>query len=316
VIGVFGGSVAAYFAKGGGTQAIFDGLQSLPRFAGKRLVALSAAHLGYKQPQSLIALAYLQALGVRFDVVILLDGFNEVVNGPFELVPAGVFPLYPDRWHQRVANLELATGMRERIGVIALLKQRRAAWTQRLLATPLRSSRAAQLVWALHDRLLESALERERLALDREGAARGKDFAATGPAWRGDDDALVAELASFWFECSLEMRALAEARGALFFHFLQPNQHVPGSKAIDAAEHDVAIRGGEAFAPYVARGYERLRARGAELRTRGSRFHDLTQIYADVSEQIYVDNIGHVGSRGNELMAAAIAEAIRSDLRE
>jgi hypothetical protein len=314
VIGIFGGSVAAYFAGWGGAQAILDDLQELPRFAGKKLVALTVAHIGWKQPQLLIALAYLQALGVHFDVAILLDGFNEVVWPPYQLVPAGVFPFYPAHWNQYVANLDVATGMRERIGIIGLLKQRREQWAERVLNSPSRHSRFVRLVWSLYDRALEGQLEAQRVALDTGNATKGKDFAATGPPWRGDDDKLVRELASFWFECSLAMRALAESRGTLFFHFLQPNQHVPGSKPIDADEAAVAIRGGEAFAPYVARGYPLLRERGAELRARGVRYHDLTQIYAGVREPIYVDNIGHVGARGNELMAAAIAEAIATDL--
>lgn len=314
VIGIFGGSVAAYFASWGGAQAILDDLQQLPRFRGKTLVALTAAHLGWKQPQLLIALAYLQALGVHFDVAILLDGFNEVVAAPRELVPAGVSPFYPSHWHQHVANLDVATGMRERIGIVGLLKQRREQWAQRVLGSPLRHSRFVQLVWSLYDRALEVQLEAQRVALDTERATKGKDFAATGPPWRGDEDALVRELASLWFESSLEMRALAEARGTLFFHFLQPNQHVPGSKPIDADEAAVAIRGGEAFAPYAERGYRLLRERGAELRVRGVRYHDLTQIYANVQEPIYVDNIGHVGARGNGLMAAAMAKAIAADL--
>jgi hypothetical protein len=314
VIGVFGGSVAAYFADGGGAQAVFEGLQDLPRFAGKRLVPISVAHIGWKQPQLLMALAYLQALGAHFDVAILLDGFNEVVVAPFELVPAGVFPFYPGRWHQHVANLDVATDMRERIGVVALLKQRRERWAQRFLGSPLRHSRFVRLAWSLYDRGLEAQLEAQRVALDTERATEGRDFTATGPRWRGDEDELVEELVAFWLECSLEMRALAEARGTLFFHFLQPNQHVPGSKPIDAAEAAVAIRGGEAFAPFVARGYRALRERGPELRARGVHWHDLTQIYAGVDEPVYVDNIGHVGPRGNELMAAAIAERIRQDL--
>jgi hypothetical protein len=314
VVGVFGGSVAAYFAAANGAQQVFDRLQDVPPFAGKRLVALTAAHIGWKQPQLLIALAYLQSLGVRFDVVILLDGFNEVVVAPFELVPAGVYPFYPGRWHQHVANLDVATDMRERIGVIALTKRQRDAWARRVLESPLRRSGFVRLVWALYDRGAEARLEAERVALDGQRATEAKDFAATGPPWRGDDDALLAELVSFWAESSLQMRALAESRGALFFHFLQPNQHVPGSKPIDAAEAAVAIRGGEAFAPYVERGYAALRERGPALRAAGVRWHDLTQIYAGVEEPIYVDNIGHVGPRGNELIAAAIAERIREDL--
>jgi hypothetical protein len=315
VIGIFGGSVAAYFAKSGGVQAIFEQLKTLPAFAGKRLVALTGAHIGMKQPQSLMALSFLQALGVDFDVVILLDGFNEVVNAPFDLVPAGVFPFYPSQWNQRVANLELDTTMRSRIGELAYLKERRADGMARLLASPLRNSHSVELLWALYDRSLETTIEAKRAQLDTHESDARHDYTATGPQWPHEsEDALSADLAAFWFETSLQMRALAEAKGALFFHFLQPNQHVPGSKPMDTAEQAVAIRGGEAFAPHVTRGYRFLRERGTQLAAQGVHFHDLTQLFAETTEPIYIDNIGHLGGKGNEMMAAAMAAQIVKDL--
>jgi hypothetical protein len=315
VIGIFGGSVAAYFAKFGGVQAIFEQVQALPPFAGKRLVALTGAHIGMKQPQSLMALSYLQALGVDFDVVILLDGFNEVVNAPLTLVPAGVFPFFPNLWNQRIANLELDTALRSRIGELAYLKERRADRTKRLLASPLRHSNTVELLWALDDRRLEATIEAKRGELDAHGGGDRSDYAATGPRWPDAGvDALSADLAAFWFESSLQMRALAEAKQALFFHFLQPNQHVPGSKPIDADEQNVAIRGGETFAPHVARGYRFLRERGAQLAAQGVHFHDLTQLFVETTEPIYIDNIGHLGRKGNEMMAAAMAVQIANDL--
>ena len=81
-----------------------------------------------------------------------------------------------------------------------------------------------------------------------------------------------------------------------------------------ADEQAVAIRGGEAFAPHAMRGYRFLRERGAELAARGVHFHDLTQLFAETAEPIYIDNIGHLGRKGNEMMAAAMAARIATDL--
>jgi hypothetical protein len=175
-----------------------------------------------------------------------------------------------------------------------------------------------ELLWALYDRNLEATIEARRVALDTQASEGAElDYTATGPQWpHRDPDALAADLAAFWLESSLQMRALAESKGAQFFHFLQPNQHVAGSKPMDAAERAIAIEGGEPFAPHVERGYRQLRERGAELDSRGVHFHDLTQIFAETTEPIYVDNIGHLGGLGNEMMAAAMADAIAADLAE
>jgi hypothetical protein len=185
----------------------------------------------------------------------------------------------------------------------------------RFARSPLAASRTATLLWALYDRRLERRIEACRLALEAEGAGAAPDYAATGPAWPPRSRAeLLAELADAWGESSLGMRALAEANGARFVHFLQPNQHVPGSKAMGPDEIAIAIDGGEKFAPIIAAGYPFLRERGAALAERGVRFHDLSLVFEHVEEPLYVDNIGHVGPRGNEILADAMAAAIRADL--
>jgi hypothetical protein len=315
VMAIFGGSVAYYFTEAGGPQRIFDGLQELPAFAGKQLVVLGAAHIGYKQPQALLSLAWLAALGVEIDVVVLLDGFNEVNAAPAELRPAGVFPFFPGRWHQRVANLDTETGMRSLIGEIAYVTDRRSTLAARFANSPLSVSRTATLLWALYDRQLERTVEARRRALAEGEAERHLDYATTGPAWPPQaPPQLFDDLAAFWMESSLAMHALAVGKGAHFFHFLQPNQHLPGSKPMTGDEIAVAITGGESFAPHIARGYPLLRERGAELVARGVRFHDLTLVFEATHEPVYVDNIGHVGPRGNEIIADAIAARIRDDL--
>lgn len=314
VMAIFGGSVAAYFVSAGGPQRLFEGLQSLSRFHGCELVVLCAAHLGYKQPQSLMALAYLEALGAELDLVVLLDGFNEVMVPTAYLLPVGVFPFYPIQWNQRVADLEVDVDLRSLIGEIAFLNEERARWADRLLASPLRRSGAARLVWALWDRRLEARLEARRLALNTSPPPDRFDYAASGPPWRQATDGPYRELAALWAESALQMKALAESDAALFFHFLQPNQHVPGSKPIGEEEAEVALRGGESLAPLVRLGYERLRERGVALRARGVRFHDLSQIFAAVREPLYVDNVGHLSPRGSLLLADAMAAEIRADL--
>ena len=315
VMGIFGGSVAYYFAHSHGPQRIFDGLQALPGFSGKQLVVLSGANIGYKQPQSLMALAYLQALGVKMDLVILLDGFNEVVVSRADDLASGVFPFFPGHWRDRVARLDTATAMRSLIGEIAYRNEQRSSWSTWFTNSRLAASNTATLLWALFDRHLERTVEARRQALKSPESSRELEYTASGPRWRVlGVPALVSELADFWMESSFAMRALAEQNGARFFHFLQPNQHVPGSKPMTPEEVAVAIDGGESFAPFVEAGYPALRARGQRLVERGVQFHDLTLVFADTHEPVYVDNIGHVGGLGNEMIADAIAAALRVDL--
>jgi len=314
VIGIFGGSVAEDFARDGGVEAVFEELRDLPRFAGRRPVVVRAAQGGYKQPQSALALTYLLSLGLHFDVVILLDGFNEIALPEVDNVPLGVFPLYPNLWPLRIANLDVDTAMRERIGELAWLKRLRSEAARRFHFSSLRSSQTVSLLWLVLDRRLEAAIAVRRAAIPARRSVENVDWVATGPhleAYQGEG--LAPRLAAVWRRDSLLMRAMSDAVGAEFIHLLQPNLNVPGSKPLAPAEQKLVARDSPYREP-VEQSWAYLRMEGERLRASGVRFYDLTDVFRDVEEPLYVDSCCHLGKRGNELLARAIAKAIRDDL--
>src|SRR4028118_766124 len=79
IIGVFGGSVASNYAVFDLQNQILPRyLKQLPGLKDKEFVILSFATGGYKQPQQLLILNYFLALGQELDMVVNIDGFNEV----------------------------------------------------------------------------------------------------------------------------------------------------------------------------------------------------------------------------------------------
>ena len=57
--------------------------------------------------------------------------------------------------------------------------------------------------------------------------------------------------------------------------------------------------------------YPKLVARAGTIQKQGDfRFFDLTQIYSNNNETLYVDDCCHLNQRGYELMAVAIADRI------
>lgn len=76
VIGVFGGSVAHWFA----TQVreiLAEELDATGALAGRRPVVLNFGSAGMKQPQTLLALNYFLSEGQRLDAAVVIDGFND-----------------------------------------------------------------------------------------------------------------------------------------------------------------------------------------------------------------------------------------------
>ena len=61
-----------------GANRLLDDLRANRYFKDRELVPLCLSHEGYKQPQQLLVLAYFLSIGQPFDLVVNIDGFNEV----------------------------------------------------------------------------------------------------------------------------------------------------------------------------------------------------------------------------------------------
>ncbi len=93
VVGIFGGSVANNLVNVGGA-ALTEALEARsPAWKG-RVEILNLASGGYKQPHQIFVLTEMILLGVPFDLVINLDGFNEVALGGSDS-RSGWHPLFP-----------------------------------------------------------------------------------------------------------------------------------------------------------------------------------------------------------------------------
>ncbi len=102
IVAVVGGSVARQFVDNA-TESLQNELATHPKYRDRTITILPLAVDGYKQPQQLTMLAYLMTLGAEFDIVINLDGLNEVALPAMDNVPMGVFSAFPRQWGTIVA---------------------------------------------------------------------------------------------------------------------------------------------------------------------------------------------------------------------
>jgi hypothetical protein len=307
VIAVCGGSVAFHYVMDGSATVLGERIAAMPAYAGRRPRIVALAAVGMKQPQHAMWLSYVLALGARIDVVITLDGFNEVAMHEHENEPYGVSTVYPRLWLQRVSPAEAAPLIGRRIDLTA----RRGQLARRFAASPWRHSGVGQLLWLLDDQAARRGVEAAEETLQQYRQHIDLDFITSGPVLPGstEDQRLEASVA-LWRSSALLMHRLAAAHGARSFHFLQPNQYVPGSKPLSAWEQENALVEGHHYGRMVPAGYSRLQAAGATLVADGARFHDLTQVFAGVEEALYVDDCCHLNVAGNRRLADAMAGAI------
>lgn len=300
---VFGGSVAHFLARDVAELAS-ERLAAVPALAGRRVEIFDCAHDAYKQPQQLNKLTYLLARGFRPDLVIELDGFNELALARWNWVER-TDPLFPTfgLWSIATQSASFSAADYERIG---------AAWSLRRDARAL-AERAES--WGLHHSSIVSRwllarirAQNERIdALERaqsnpEALAPGSSrwYQIHGHEVPADNDAAMELCLRAWEECSVSMAALCEARGIAYLHVLQPTLYDLGSKPLSPGEQATADEF-HFWRPPVRRHYATLRERGARLRARGVEFLDASHVFAGVERELYYDQC-HFVVEGNVLL--------------
>ena len=309
VLGVFGGSVA-FFVSIDGLEALAAELRKSPALANKKLRVVRVTQGAYKQPQQLLALNYLLALGAHFDVVVNLDGFNEVALPRVENEPRGVHPSFPVFWAQ-LARAGLDPAEQERVCRAGELQRERRELAESFSTAVLRYSFTWNLLWRYQDLELHRELLEQLNESSRSRAPRQRHYGAQGPKREPQKhDVELAEQVALWKRSSEQMHGVCESRGVRYFHFLQPNQYFEGSKVLTEEERRVAYREDSPYRAPAAMGYPMLVEAGRQLVAAGVEFHDLSGLFEDVRETIYSDTCCHVNEQGNRMLAGAVGRAV------
>jgi hypothetical protein len=304
-VAILGGSVAHWLSVF--REGLLEELARAPELQGRRVVVSTLAIGAYKQPQQVLSLAYLMALGAHYDAVINLDGFNEVALPAPEETGDSRFPFYPTQWSLMTASLTDEQRL-ARVGEIVRVRVRRretAAW---LLQSWLRYSVTAELLWTVADRSWGREIYHHSARL---GWDTGQGYLQNGPVNPYKDSLSLARASvEVWKNASLEIDHLARADGAIYLHVLQPNQYDLGSKPLSDEERRVALNPRLPFAKAVPLAYPMLRAAGSELKRRGVDFQDLSQIFRDQRSTFYFDECCHLNRDGNQVLGRVIGRLV------
>ena len=309
IVALTGGSVA-YQVYELAAGVLKEELAQVPRFQGREVVVVGLCLGGYKQPQQLMILNYLLTLGGEFDVVINLDGFNEVALYAPENGRYGVFPIFLRLWNGRMNDVA-DPDQRALAGELAYLKKQLEALRTWRDLRPLRFFQTARLWRAFRVKRLHREIDRVVAEISEPGKGGAQRYTASGPRWQFDQQEIYDHLTEIWRQASLQMHYLSRGNGIEYYHFLQPNQYVEGSKPMGPDELRRAYDPGMRYRPGAVEGYPKLIAAGQQLRESGVAFHDLTQLFAHETAPMYRDTCCHFSQPGVEAIARAIAQAIR-----
>ena len=310
-IGLFGGSVGVWFCQFGAPRLV-EHLKQSPSFRDRDIVPLCFSHEGYKQPQEAIVLAYFLALGQPFDLVVNIDGFNDValasLNNARGLEISMPSVQHLDPLISAVNQSALTPDKLDTLAAIFRDRRRLIALQETIARNRVASINVVLDVYysRLRDRYVRELGRFSTLPANPIDNA----FVQTAPPTRvRDGEAVFADIATVWAQSSIEMHELLAARNVPYYHFLQPNQYY-GARRFTDAERTTARNDASPYKRSVEKGYPALIMAAATLRQRGVRFFDTTRALDREAAPMYIDDCCHYTVAGNRALADAVGAAI------
>lgn len=307
ILGMFGGSVGLWFCEVG-APFLIEALERHPFFRSREIVPLCFSHEGYKQPQQALVLAYFLSIGQTVDLVVNIDGFNDVALAGLN-VERGFHASMPSVQHfdPLLSVIQQSALTPDKLASLASIFRDR-----RQLGDLIGRMRRARFATA------NFVLQWNYRRVERRYVGELGRFSTlpSSPPQQGLVQVARADASEFpavavrtWANASIAMRDMLAARGAAYFHFLQPNQYHT-TRRFTPAEAAVALSDASPFKKHVEQGYPSLIAAGAMLRQRQVEFVDATRAFDAEPAPVYMDNCCHYTLTGNRRLAEFIASSI------
>lgn len=316
IVGIAGGSVAQQLVRFSSNELIRH-FKNVKTWENKKIVIFPLALSGFKQPQQLMLFSYLASLNIKFDLIINLDGFNEVALPFAENREAGVHYSYPRGWQHLVGaekSFKYYTHFYQ-IGLIRKLRRNLLNFFENNL-----SSRAyfGNLLWYSLDLALKNYSTKIKLELYKGVEIEKHSYESRGPILEEDSkEKYIEKSANLWFESSRLLSTLCNGLKIPYIHFLQPNQYDPTiKKTFQIEERKIAINENQPFRHGVEAGYPLLLKLGSQLKGEGIQFISLTSIFDSIDVPIFKDDCCHLNAKGNSILAQEIGKKTVSFLNQ
>ena len=313
VIGIFGGSVGVWFCQIGAHRLVED-LRQSDLFRGKELVPLCFSHEGYKQPQQLLVLAYFLSIGQQFDLVVNIDGLNDVALGSLN-DRRGLDISMPSAQHiEPLINLvDQATLTPDKLQSLAAIERDKARLNS--LSERMQQTRLATVNVVL-ERIYRRTSNDYYAEMGRfanlPSNPRGNSLVQPTASVRNREGTLFEDIARNWVASSRLMNQMLAERAVPYFHFLQPNQYY-GTRVFSPEEAKVALNDASPFKASTEQGYPALERESAALS--GIRFFSAVHAFDDERAPVYMDNCCHYTVVGNNRLADFMAARILNSLK-
>ncbi|MEG3955019.1 hypothetical protein [Microcoleus sp. herbarium2] len=324
-IGVFGGSVASDYAIFQVQNQILPKyLKRLPGLKDKEFVILSFATGGYKQPQQLLILNYFLALGQELDMVVNIDGFNEVAlsnlnnQNRVDLAMPSIQHIWP---LANFANNSLST---KAMKATLRIQENKTRINQGLSSLQRCYLAACNALTSVYVQNLVNNYKTDVIKFEKERTKQQKNdsgsviYINTNKSVL-EDSLAFEEMAWNWAKSSIFMHKVLSASNVPYFHVLQPNQYYQTKRVFGEAEKQIAFNKETPYAKSVQIGYPAIFKKFPNLEKNNINILNAVNVFDQTKDAVYVDSCCHYNQAGevifSDYVGSSILEVLRKDER-
>ena len=322
VIGIFGGSVASDFSIFQVQNKILpEYLKQVPGLQDKEFVILSFATGGYKQPQQLLILNYFLALGQELDLVINIDGFNEVAlsnlnnKNQINLAMPSIQHISP---LTSLANNSLSV---KAMQATIRIKENKTRINEGLESLQHCSLAACDALTSVYVQNLVNNYRKDIIAFEKERSKKQKDDEES-VIYINKNKSILEDSAAFeqmswnWAKSSIFMHKILSASNVPYFHVLQPNQYYQTKRVFGEAEKRIAFNKETPYAKAVELGYPAILGKFPNLQKNNINILNGVKVFDKTKDAVYVDSCCHYNKAGEVIFSNYVGSSILESLRK
>ncbi|RKZ76893.1 MAG: hypothetical protein DRQ57_01900 [Gammaproteobacteria bacterium] len=307
---ILGGSVAAYFGIVEGSHFV----KKLKEIGIKKSIKLiNLASFGYKQPQQLNVFLHAIVSGMKPDLVINIDGFNEIGLGYSNKVHYSMNPVYPSGHHWFSNIFELSNELGSRKDIVKLLANKYSLNEMELrlykYLTKFSGSNIVRIVLlTIYDYMkVQEAKIEESISIKASSSSNiTKNFYSS--VYQSDTNfhSSCEYLVSIWRNSVNLIDNVCDKMGCFFVEVAQPTFSYKYSKDVLTANEKSSFSHGT-WDQGIKSCYGILEKDIGIMKTKGLNTLNLIRVFKSINSDIFVDQV-HFNKKGYDIFSNKIID--------
>ena len=256
-------------------------------FSTDKFIVINAAIGGGKQPQQLFKLYYLDLIDFKFDIIINLDGFNELALPLSENYQINDHLIYPRNFSRLVStfnsNFDCVNDINKR--------------TKRFLLFP---------ILELYDLY---KIRNCHFSLEGENKNTGTRFSNMTNFKKRDLEKSFEHVKEVWENSSEKINDFSKLKNIFYIHVIQPNQYLKDSKKLTNKE--IELLNYSKYGDIISKFYYSFNFENLKIKNK----LDLKYIFKYNNNEIYRDYCCHLNNYGMHLISKEIVKKFELELK-